>query len=127
MLWRPPVGSNNWLIISFSQLNFNGPRLTVYKDLCLSTLLPCQSITAMLPCEFSKHDCGKCTLQQQQHESIFKSLAEARFKWAAAQHSEKSILKASGCMSNSEPWHGSSPYLFSKEFMLCCPQPLTRR
>lgn len=32
--------TDSWLIIPFSQLNFNGPRLTVYKDLpqCTVTL-----------------------------------------------------------------------------------------
>lgn len=75
---------DSWIIIPFSQLSLDGPRLTIHKDLP-QHVLTLQRIRATLPYEFSKCDCGKCTLQQQQqHESTLKSLAEARFKRTAS-------------------------------------------
>jgi len=104
---------DSWLIIPLSQLNFDGPRLAVHKDppQCAFT-----SQTAMLSCEFSKHNCGKCTLRLQQNESILKSLAEVRFKWRATH--QKEHFKNLRMPVHGKSWHASSPSLFSKEFKL---------
>lgn len=101
---------DSWLIISFSQLNFDGPRLAVYKN-------------PPLPCKGSQPCCHASSANTTVGNTLF-SCSSMKVYWKAWQrrglngqaHNEKSILKTSGCLYNSEPWHAAFPSLFNKDF-----------